>query len=141
DPEILKWHIPRKQVDAISLLDSLITNQGKNLERWEPVSKQYTFLKEALLHLYEIEKTETWGEISLGEAKKYEEGDQGDFVVQLKKKLQLTGDFQLEDTSAIFSPELKAAVQQYQRRVGLMDDGVVGKNVVSELNVAIKKRI
>ena len=141
DPEILKWHIPRKKVDAISLLDSLVTNNGKNLERWEPVSKQYSSLKGALLHLYEIEKTETWDEISLGEAKKYEEGDQGDFVVQLKKKLQLTGDFQLEDTSAIFSPELKAAVQQYQRRMGLMDDGVVGKNVMSELNVPIKKRI
>lgn len=141
DPEILKWHIPRKKVDAISLLDSLVTNHGKNLERWEPVSKQYNALKEALLHLYEIEKTAAWEETSLGEVKKYEEGDQGDFVVQLKKKLQLTGDFKWEDTTSLFSPELKLAVQQYQRRMGLTADGIVGKGVVSELNVPIKKRI
>ncbi len=141
DPEILKWHIPRKQVDAIGLLDSLVANHGRNLERWEPVGKQYKFLKEALLRLYEIEKNSGWEKIPLGDAKRYGEGDEGDFVSQLKKKLQLTGDFQQHDTSAIFSPELTAAVKQYQRRMGLMDDGVVGKNVVNELNVPLKKRI
>ena len=141
DPEILKWHIPRKQIDAIGLLDSLVANHGRNLEKWEPVSRQYTALKEALLRLYEIEKNAVWGEISLGDSKKYEEGDEGDFISQLKKKLLLTGDYQAEDTSSIFNPELTAAVKQYQRRMGLTDDGVVGKNVVNELNVPIKKRI
>src|SRR5690606_9179569 len=79
DPEILKWHIPRKQLDAISLLDSLVANHGRDLEQWEPVSKPY--------------------------------------------------------------PGLTAAVKQYQRRMGLTPDGVVGKNVVNELNVPIRKRI
>lgn len=141
DPEILKWHIPRKQVDAIGLLDSLVANHGRNLERWEPVSQQYKLLKEALLRLYEIEKNSSWEVLSLGQAKKYEEGDEGPFVRQLKHKLHLTGDLSEADSSAIFGPLLTEAVKQYQRRMGLMDDGVVGKNVVNELNVPIKKRI
>lgn len=141
DPEMLKWHIPRKQIDAISLLDSLVANHGQDLEQWEPVSKQYTALKNALLPLYEIEKNAVWEEISLGDAKKYEEGDEGAFVSQLKKKLQLTGDLPGADTSSIFNPELSAAVKQYQRRMGLTADGVVGKNVIHELNVPIRKRI
>src|SRR5690606_15317090 len=45
------------------------------------------------------------------------------------------------DTSSVFDPELTAAVKQYQRRMGLTPDGVVGKNVVNELNVPIRKRI
>src|SRR5690606_36306361 len=69
DPEILKWHIPRKQIDAINLLDSLVANHGDNLEEWEPVSKQYSLLKKALLRLYEVEKDAEWEEISLGEAR------------------------------------------------------------------------
>lgn len=141
DPEILKWHIPRKRIDAINLLDSLVSNHGKNLEKWEPVSKQYTLLKEALLRLYEIEKNSHWEEISLGKMKKYEESDRGDFVQQLKKKLRVTGDYQIEDTTGIFNPELTEAVKKYQRRMGLTDDGVVGKSVVRELNVPIRKRI
>src|SRR5690606_32917698 len=95
----------------------------------------------ALLPLYEIEKNAVWEEISLGDAKKYEEGDEGAFVSQLKKKLQLTGDLPGADTSSIFNPELSAAVKQYQRRMGLTADGVVGKNVIHELNVPIRKRI
>jgi murein L,D-transpeptidase YcbB/YkuD len=141
DPEILKWHIPRKRIDAINLLDSLVSNHGKNLEEWEPVSKQYTLLKQALLSLYEIEKNAEWEEISLGEAKKYEEGDHGTFIHQLKRKLQVIGDYKMDDTTDLFNPELSAAVKQYQRRMGLTADGVVGKNVVKELNVPIRKRI
>lgn len=141
DPEILKWHIPRKQIDAINLLDSLVANHGDNLEEWEPVSKQYSLLKKALLRLYEVEKDAEWEEISLGEARKYEVGDRGDFVYRLKKKLRVTGDYDLNDTMRVFNPELTTAVRRYQRRMGLTDDGVVGKSVVRELNVPIKKRI
>lgn len=141
DPEILKWHIPRKRVDAIALLDSLVDRNGKDLEQWEPVSKPYTQLKKALLRLYEIEKNAVWEEISLGEAKKVEEGDSSELVTQLKKKLMATEDFPSEDTSARFTPELTEAVKRYQRRMGLHDDGVVGKNVIKELNVPIKARI
>jgi murein L,D-transpeptidase YcbB/YkuD len=55
--------------------------------------------------------------------------------------LRVTGDYRVEDTTGIFNPELTEAVKQYQRRMGLTDDGVVGKSVVRELNVPIRKRI
>jgi len=141
DPEILQWHIPRKRIDAISLLDSLVENNGRNLEAWEPVNDQYKQLKKAMLHLYEIEKEAEWGEISLGDQKKAEEGDSSVFVSQLKKKLLLTGDYTMGDTTALFTPELTEAVMRYQHRMGLTTDGVVGKNVVNQLNVPIKARV
>src|SRR5690606_10020200 len=125
DPEILQWHIPRKRIDAMALLDSLVERNGKNLEEWEPVNRQYKLLKSAMLHLYEVEKASDWGEISLGDAKKYEEGDSAGFVSHLKKKLLQTGDFKTEDTTGLFTPELTEAVKRYQLRMGLTEDGVV----------------
>lgn len=141
DPEILQWHIPRKRIDAMTLLDSLVENNGRNLEEWEPVNNQYRLLKKALLHLYKIEKEVHWEEISLGDAKKAEIGDSTAFVSQMKKKLMLTGDYQVEDTTGRFTPELAEAVKRYQHRMGLNEDGIVGKNVVHQLNIPIKKRI
>jgi len=141
DPEILQWHIPRKRIDAMVLLDSLVERNGKKLEEWEPVNQQYKLLKKAILHLYEVEKKSDWGEISLGLAKKYEEGDSASFVIQLKKKLLQTGDLKTQDTTVLFTSELTEAVKRYQYRMGLIEDGVVGKSVVRELNIPIKTRI
>ena len=141
DPEILQWHIPRKRIDAMVLLDSLVDSNGKNLEEWEPVNQQFKLLKKAMLHLYEVEREADWTEISLEDRKKYEEGDSAAFVSQLKKKLVLTGDYKDEDTIGFFTPELTEAVKRYQGRMGLLEDGVVGKSVVRELNIPIKTRI
>ncbi len=41
----------------------------------------------------------------------------------------------------MYDAGLKAAVQRFQRRHGLTDDGVVGPAVVRELNVPIEGRI
>ena len=30
DPDEIKWHIPRKKINAIALLDTLISRNGKN---------------------------------------------------------------------------------------------------------------
>jgi hypothetical protein len=56
----LGWYIPRKKIDAVGLLDSLLVNRGKNLSQYEPVNRQYNLLKDYLLKYYEAEKKGVW---------------------------------------------------------------------------------
>src|SRR5690606_15293583 len=103
DPAILQWHIPRKKVDALALLDSLVKRQGKNLEEWEPLNQQYRRLKKAMVHWYEVERTTEWGEISVAAGEVFREGDSARVIVQVKRKLFLAGDLPLADTSSVFT--------------------------------------
>lgn len=141
DPAVLQWHIPRKKVDALALLDSLVERQGRSLEEWEPLNRQYRRLKKAMLHLYEVERSSDWNDIMIEGGGVFREGDSTGTIAKVKRKLFLTGDFPLVDTSGIFSPALTAAVKRYQSRMGIKQDGVIGKEVIGNLNVPIKKRI
>lgn len=140
DPEELQWHIPRKKVDAVALLDSLVARKGKNLEEWEPVNRGYRRLKEKLLQLYALEKKGAWDSLRL-DRKRYQLGDSGVFVVALKRRLADWGDLPAPDSSKKFTADTQAAVLQAQRRFGLKEDGVVGKEMVRVLNVPLERRI
>lgn len=140
DPEELQWYIPRKKVDAVALLDSLVARKGANLEDWEPVNRGYRLLKEKLLQLYALQKKGRWDSLVLKHAV-YKQGDSGPFVKALKRKLIALGDLPRTDSSARFTTTTKKAVQQAQRRFGLVPDGVVGKGLVGALNVPLERRI
>lgn len=141
NPEDLQWHIPRKKVDAVALLDSLVANKGKDLEEWEPVNSYYRGLKKALVHLYEVEKENEWGEIALRKGEVYREGDSSSVISEIKRKLLLTGDYVQGNTDGYFDSSLNRAVVRYQFRMGLKEDGVIGQAVIRELNVPLKRRI
>jgi hypothetical protein len=66
DPSELQWHIPRKKLDAMALLDSLIANKGQNLEEWEPVNPQYRLMKKQLAYYDSVDKAGDLREIRLG---------------------------------------------------------------------------
>jgi murein L,D-transpeptidase YcbB/YkuD len=63
----------------------------------------------------------------------------------LANRLAATGDYTGphpgQGQSAVYSPALQEAVERFQRRHGLADDGVIGAGLVAELNVPIAKRI
>jgi L,D-transpeptidase YcbB len=140
NPKSLKWYIPRKKINAVALLDSLVATNGEDLDEWEPVNQQYKQMRSALMRYYKIEKSGGWKAIS-GEKKVYKLGDSSATVQQIKERLRLSGDFVSPDTSAIFTPELKAAVQNAQRRFGLQQDGIAGPNTLRHLNKPVSDRI
>ena len=140
NPEELQWHIPRKKVDAVALLDSLVARQGANLEEWEPLNRGYRRLKEKLLLLYELQKKGPWDSLRL-DRPAYKLGDKGAFVKRFKQRLLALGDGEAADTTNKFTEATRAAVQQAQRRFGLKPDGVVGKGLVGALNVPLERRI
>lgn len=140
DPSQLQWHIPRKKIDAVALLDSLVAKNGNNLEDWEPVNRFYPMLRNQLIKYYEIDKKGGWPKIELNK-KIYKKGDTANAVLALKKRLSITGDYKGEDTSNVFNEALQLALINAQKRFGLKEDGVLGPGTVKELNVPVKARI
>jgi murein L,D-transpeptidase YcbB/YkuD len=140
DPLQLQWHIPRKKIDPVSLLDSMITKNGMKLENWEPLNRFYPLLKNKLIEYYEIEKKGGWDSVNLNN-KVYRPGDFNEAILSLKKRLSITGDYTGEDTSFKFTDQLKLSLQYAQERLGLDSDGVLGYQTAKELNVSVKDRI
>lgn len=136
----LGWFIPRKKINLVSYLDSIVRNNGKNLSNYEPVNRQYNLLKEYLLKYYEVQKQGGWDSI-ISDKKSFKEGDESPVIIKIKRRLKYSGDLATNDTSSLFTPDLKEAVKSYQRRFGLTDDGVIGKSLLASFNDPVEKRI
>jgi L,D-transpeptidase YcbB len=136
----LGWYIPRKKIDAVGLLDSLLLNRGKNLSQYEPLNRQYNLLKDYLLKYYEADKKGAWQPI-VAVKKSYKPGDTSTTISQIKKRLLLTGDLATGDTTALFTNSLVAAIKRYQQRNGLTEDGVAGPTLFNAMNRPITDRI
>ncbi|RYZ24715.1 MAG: hypothetical protein EOP49_45590, partial [Sphingobacteriales bacterium] len=138
----LGWFIPRKKIDAVTFLDSLLKNKGQNLAGYEPVNRQYNLLKEYLLKYYAIEKGDGWTPIPIPTGKKsLREGDSSETIALLKKRLSLYGDLKQADSSRVFDTALTSALKTYQRRFGLKDDGVAGPALLTQMNKPVSERI
>ncbi len=140
DPWELQWHIPRKKINAMALLDTIISHEGKNIEELEPLNVSYRALKKELLRYYDIEKEGGWEILDMNR-KKYSMHDTGSFIPKIKLRLMKTGDLPNIDTSDLFNTNLVEAVKAVQRRYGLKADGVIRNNLVQNLNIPVKNRI
>jgi len=133
----LDWFIPRKRIDMLNLLDSLIKHKGENMAAYEPVNRQYQLLKDKLLEYYKLAENGGWPEIDK-KIKTLKKGDSSLPVHALKTRLHTTGDYNSSDTNWLFTAELEMAVKNFQRRYGLKEDGVVGGNTLQHLNQPVE---
>ena len=140
DSRDLNWFIPRKRVDILSLLDTLVKEKGKDINRYEPVNRQYGVLREELKRYYEIQRLSSWTPLEIT-AKKLARGDTGKAIIQLKNKLSLLGDLPLADSGHVFDESLENAVKRFQLRYGLKQDGIVGGTTLRELTQPLDNRI
>lgn len=136
----LSWFIPRKRIDLLSMLDTLVKEKGQDIGRYEPVNRQYGLLREQLKRYYEIERLSSWVPL-VTEAKKLQRGDTGIVIAQLKNKLSLLGDLPQADSGHLFDASLESAVKRFQSRYGLKPDGVIGGSTLQELSQPISRRI
>ena len=141
NPNELQWHIPRKKINAVILLDSLIARDGKNLQDWEPVNMYYRRLKKELLHYHEIEKAGGWQEIALDKLKKYKPGDSALAIKHVKQRLQISGDDKTGDTTEYYTSSLISVIKRAQKSFGFKEDAVITAALINELNVSVEERI
>jgi murein L,D-transpeptidase YcbB/YkuD len=136
----LKWFIPRKKLDMVSLLDSVLKPVSAGADVYEPVNRQYKMLKKELIRYSAIQHEGGWGPVSTSQ-KKFVKGDTAAAISLIKKRLYKTGDFSSNDTTNLFTDSLESAVKRMQKRYGMKEDGVVGGATLREMNQSIDYRI
>jgi murein L,D-transpeptidase YcbB/YkuD len=101
----------------------------------------YIRLRKALIKYKIIEANGGWPSIPPGP--KIEKGQSGERVNLLRKRLIISGDLDAESTDKFdtYDKILENAVRKFQRRHGLAEDGIVGPDTLTELNVPVEKRI
>lgn len=135
----LEWFIPRKKKDYQILLDSLVSlTKGEEIQ--EPVNQYYITLKEQLKRYRTIQKNGGFPTVITDE-KQLIVGDSNACLVNVKTHLLLTGDLKTNDNTNIFTDTLANAVQRFQHRMGLTENGKINHATIIEFNKPIEIRI
>lgn len=117
----------------------------ETLNGFLPQDKNYKALKKALADYQEMLPTTEWPQIpKLPPKKKINLGDQDGRILIIRERLSVTKKKGLnEDTpeAKVYDEELEAAVIEFQKRHGLLEDGVIGWRTVETMNVSMLERI
>jgi L,D-transpeptidase YcbB len=132
--------IPFKKQDVMYLADSLLNKKHKDNKYFEDVNEPYKLLKDQLGKYYNIAKQGGWPQITTSK-KTIKKGASDSVIAIIKKRLQITGDLQGNDTSRVFNDTLENAVKNYQVRMGYTPDGVITTQLIKEMNVPALKRV
>ena len=139
NPSQLQWHIPRKKLNPVALLDSLVRNEGE-FDDLVPQSRQYRSMREQLKIFGKLKENYPAARFTL-EGKSLRMGDSSSILPMIRSALFTLGDLKNSGSSPFFDKELEDAVISYQDRHGLIPDGIIGRRVIGELNVPISDRI
>lgn len=135
----LERFIPVKKTDALQLADSLISKKHKDNKYYEEVNNSYKLLKDELEKYVVIAKQGGWQTIT-ATARQLKKGKSSSSVIQVKKRLQLTGDM-AADTTALFNDELVTGIKKFQVRYGYKPTGILTDGLIKDMNVPVTNRI
>ncbi len=135
----LGWYIPRKKLNIIEILDSLVDGRGTNTKREEPINRQYRLLEKQLAKYQNLQNNFKWDSIKVNCT--YKIGDSSSVLPIIKNRLFLLGDYKELDTSIQFNPSMVLAVKNFQHRFGLPETGKIGSLTTKKLNISLQKLI
>ena len=136
----IDWLLPRKKVDYEVWLDSLLQVSEAFKQADEPVYRQYNLLKTYLDKYKKIAEGNAWPVLS-SKKKSQRMGDSSTLIHAMKVRLQLLGDLETPSETNIFDSAMAEAVKKFQHRFGMKQDGIIGPQVIRELNTSLQKRI
>lgn len=126
-------------------VDILLQNDSKKelkkeLERLHPDDVQYKKLQEALREYRKLEEQDNHFK-RVSEKLNLKVGDTSEHIPSIKQRLMLTKDLsprKFGNDSAVFDSTLFTAVRRFQRRLGLEEDGLINKELVTYLNMPFR---
>ena len=134
----IEWEMARKEptVDYQELLLDLGGGGSfeKVLEELRPAHDLYADLRNLFQTLKENPLEES--EFIAALEGKIEKGDQHEAITAIRKKLFILKDLEQmpDEGSQVYDEQLFEAVQRFQQRHGLIDDGVIGADFVKAIN-------
>jgi murein L,D-transpeptidase YcbB/YkuD len=138
------WHLPAPAgFDAAAALRAAPpeADLGVRLEALAPAHGLYARLREALARYRRLGEDGGWPAVPPGPA--LGPGDETERGAAVRERLRREGDLDAALPSPGRSPDaaLTDAVRRFQRRHGLLVDGVVGPRTLAALNVPVADRI
>jgi len=136
------WTASRRGRDLVRQLEGALQTGriGASLDELKPAAPDYKVLMDALARYRQAQSDGGWTAIAAGPSLR--RGDSGPRVLALRQRLQAGGLLAPEGVSSDgFDVELETAVENFQRRVGIEVDGVVGPVTLRELNKGPAERI
>lgn len=140
DKEINNF-IPVKKAPLMETAEKIIRNKD-GLRTYTNSNNNFKLLKQQLEHYYEIAKKGGWQPITFTKKKlKLVKGVNDPVIVQIKRRLNTSGEMPIVDTSAVFTDTLENAVKAAQISFGFTPTGYVTDTLINILNVPVDKRI
>ena len=137
DPKEVQWHIPRRKLKPIALLDSFLNSKSGD---WMPLNEPYRLLQKQLFKYRDIEKNGGWKNIII-KKQKFKQGSNDSIILFVKRRLNLAGIYQTGDTTIFYNPELVTAVKQAEASYGLQQDGIINEALIKQLNIPVEERM
>lgn len=139
------WQIKPEKFDPLAHLEQALERKrvADSLLELTPRGRDYEAMRAALVELRSQADRGGWPKVP--PAVKLKPGQKSPHVGALAARLAASGDYSgtlpAAGTAAAYDASLQEAVQRFQRRHGLDDDGVVAAAVIAELNVPIEQRL
>ncbi len=133
----LGWYLPRKRLSYVTYLDSLIANPNL-INKDEKNLGQYYRLKAELLRYREIEKRNSWENISEDPKRKIiKVGDSSSTVTQVRSRLAALGHIKTDSGSSVYDNKMALGVLNYRKSVGLPDNTLISSKLLASLNLPL----
>jgi murein L,D-transpeptidase YcbB/YkuD len=134
------WFLEIPNFSAVSFLKDHLNDLPTALPGLAAPYKGYQLLKQALADLRQIAAAGDWPKVTAGPPLK--PGISDPRIAEVRRRLLASGELAAgsDDASELYDETLQMAVQLFQRRHGLNDDGVLGPRSVTALNVSAADR-
>ncbi|HXX80106.1 MAG TPA: L,D-transpeptidase family protein [Thermodesulfovibrionales bacterium] len=138
-----EWFAKRGSVDVSSVLEQALRKKQirEELMRLRPIQGSYENLRKVLSRYREISLKGEWPLVAGGPLLK--EGSRSERLTELRERLFISGDLVADAPKEgdFFDEKLKQSLIIFQKRHGLMPDGVLGPPTVNALNVPLARRV
>ena len=138
-----RWRFRKNRPDMAKLLRFALEKQQvpQVLEKIKPSFPEYWGLVTGLKKYRQFAAERGWNSLPAGPSLRL--GDRDPRVLLLRRRLAVTGELEglIEQTSDLFDTSLRTALVRFQRRHGLVADGVLGAKTLEELNVSAEERV
>ena len=132
--------IPFQKQNALAFADSLLNKKHKDDKYFENVNAPYNALKNQLGKYYNIAKAGGWTPITAPK-KSFKKGVSNPVIVQIKKRLHITGELPGKDSSQLFDDALENAIKNFQAAMGYKPNGMITAQLIKDMNVPANKRL
>lgn len=129
------WLVATPPFDAQAFLQTHIHDMPQALRTLQPPYAGYQLLRQKLADLKAIAAAGDWPKVPPGPPLK--PGAEDDRILAVRQRLIATGELTAENVASNqYDDTLLAAVQLFQRRRGLADDGALGRQTVAAMNLS-----